>query len=118
MPRNDAAGRRAIPESTRLTLQAPLQRHARDEDGGRCRSIEIRFRGRFAYVDAQPAGEDVPDEGPIHLCRLGYLGSAEHWEFAFYKYSDDRYEPSFLPSGSFVGSPEEAFDCAAFAYLS
>ena len=33
------------------------------------------------------------------------------------KYSDEKYEPSFLPSGMFVGTPEEAFDCAAQVYL-
>ena len=118
MPRNRAAGRPAIPESTRWTLRARLQRHARDVTGGRCRSIEIRFRGRFAYVDALSAGDDVSEESPIRLCRLGYLGNAERWDFSFYKYSDDTYERSFLPSGSFVGSPEEAFDCAALTYLS
>jgi hypothetical protein len=118
MPRSRAIAWRAIPESTRSALQTRLQRHGRDASGGRCRSIEIRFRGRFAYVDAQPAGDEVSDEAPIHLCRLGYLGNPEHWEFAFYKYSDNTYERSFLPSGSFVGSPEEAFDCAALAYLS
>ena len=117
MPRNGAGGR-AIPENTRLTLRARLQRHARDASGRRCSLVEIRFRGQFAYVDARPAGDDLPDEVPLHLCRLGYLGNPEHWEFAFYKYSDDTYERSFLPSGSFVGSPEEAFDCAALAYLS
>ncbi len=54
---------------------------------------------------------------PTRLCRLGYLGRADLWEFAFFKYSDERYEPSVLPSGAFVGTPEEAFDCAAQAYL-
>jgi hypothetical protein len=37
--------------------------------------------------------------------------------FAFFKYSDEKYEPSFLPSGAFMGTPEEAFDCAAQVYL-
>ena len=74
--------------------------------------------GRCAYVDALPVLDGEPDEAPIHLCRLGYLGQAERWQFAFYKYSGDSYEPSCLPSGSFTGSPEEAFDCAAFTYPS
>ena len=54
---------------------------------------------------------------PTHLCRLGYLGSPDRWEFAFFKYSDEKYEPSFLHSGEFAGTPEEAFDCAAQVYL-
>lgn len=118
MPPNGAAGRRAIPESARLTLLARLRRHARETAGLCGHTIDVRFRGRFAYLDALPAGDAVPEEPPIRLCRLGYLGNAERWEFAFYKYSNDVYEPSFLPSGSFVGSPEDAFDCAALTYLS
>lgn len=54
---------------------------------------------------------------PIHLCRLGYLGSPDRWEFAFFKYSDEKYKPSLLPSGSFAGTPEEAFDCSGHVYL-
>lgn len=118
MPHSRAAGGRAVPETTRWTVRARLERHAKEEWNGRCRAIDVRFRGRFAYVDALPVLDGGPDEAPIHLCRLGYLGQAERWQFAFYKYSGDSYEPSCLPSGSFTGSPEEAFDCAAFTYPS
>lgn len=82
----------------------------------------------YAYVDALPAERDEPEglEGdepgeleptPLQLCRLGYLESKDRWAFAFYKYSDESYEPSILPSGQFAGEPEEAFDCAAAVYL-
>ena len=57
------------------------------------------------------------DATPLQLCRLGYLASVERWAFAFYRYSDEAYEPSVFPSGSFEGSPEEAFDCSAGVYL-
>jgi hypothetical protein len=117
MPHSRTAGGRAVPETTRWTVRARLERHAKEEWDGRCRAIDVRFRGRFAYVDALPVLDGGPDEAPIHLCRLRYLGQADRWEFAFYTYSGARYEPSCLPSGSFVGSPEEAFDCAALTYL-
>jgi hypothetical protein len=53
---------------------------------------------------------------PIHLCRLRYFGNNE-WGFAFYTYSNEKYETSIYPSGSFVGTPEEAFATAASVYL-
>lgn len=84
----------------------------------------MRFRGRYAYVDAYPVKEDLlPGASaeeigrikspPIHLFRLGYLGNIDQWEFAFYKYSTETYQPSFTIAGSFVGTPEEAFDTGA-----
>ncbi len=39
------------------------------------------------------------------------------WGFAIYRASHDDYEDSFLPSGNFAGSPEEAIDCACGLYL-
>jgi hypothetical protein len=90
--------------------------------------VVVRFHGAFAYVDAFPLEPQfmfgvTPEERaqieatPTHLCRLGYLGRADVWVFAFFKYSDEKYEPSYLPSGASVGTPEEAFDCAAQVYL-
>jgi hypothetical protein len=109
-------------------LRARLERHVRTHWKDRCREVVVRFRGTFAYVDAFPLHHQfmpgtTPDQQaqieatPTHLCRLGYLGRADLWTFAFFKYSDEKYEPSFLPSGASVGTPEEAFDCAAQVYL-
>jgi hypothetical protein len=47
-----------------------------------------------------------------HLCRLRHCGQ-DRWSIAFYKYSDERYEPSFFASGEQVGTPEEGFDVGA-----
>jgi hypothetical protein len=123
-----SARRRGIPDHVRLTLRTRLERHALDRWEEHCRGIDVRFRGSFAYVDAlQKNGSHLPDTPqetrdlidatPTYLCRLGYLGSPDQWAFAFYKYSDEIYEPSFPPSGAFEGTPEEAFDCAASVYL-
>jgi hypothetical protein len=123
-----SARRQGIPEQMRVALRTRLERHARDRWGEHCHAIDVRFRGPFAYVDVlQKNGSHLPDTPaetrdlidatPTRLCRLGYLGSPESWAFAFYKYSDEIYEPSFLPSGAFEGTPEEAFDCAAGVYL-
>jgi len=121
-------GKPGISEYTRAALCRRLERHALEHWGGHCRAIDVRFRGTFAYVDAFRASNwhspDTPadvraqiDATPTHLCRLGYTGSADRWSFAFYKYSDEAYEQSILPSGAFAGTPEEAFDCAAQVYL-
>lgn len=134
MPRRTAPARRpggtarrpAVPAQVRAGLVERLERHAHERWGERCRAVTVRFRGAFAYVDAISATtwnlRDEPlsvDEAATetHLCRLGYIGSPDLWAFAFYKYSDERYEPSVLPSGDFAGSPEQAFDCAASVYL-
>ncbi|MCW8173472.1 hypothetical protein D8S78_22540 [Natrialba swarupiae] len=53
---------------------------------------------------------------PTKLCRLTWTGDPDSWGFAFYKYSDDRYEPSISLDGSFAGSPESCFDTAAQLY--
>jgi hypothetical protein len=58
-----------------------------------------------------PNGEVVP------LCRLRYGGYANDWGFAFYAGRSGTYEDSVLPSGSFIGTPEEALDCACGACL-
>jgi hypothetical protein len=75
-------------------------------------SVDVRFRGRFAYVDGElPGGEVLP------LCRLRYSGSASRWGFAIWLASRDGYQDSVLPSGLPIGAPEEALDCACGLYL-
>ena len=103
---------RSIPLTAQWALAARLERHAATEWKEQCRAVTVRFRGSFAYVDAVGS-----DGSPVHLCRLGYLGSRDRWEFAFYKYSSEKYERSFTLAGSFTATPEEAFDTSAFAYL-
>ncbi len=122
MPRTLTRGsRRQIPEAVRVALRRRLEEHAAAKWAGRCRSIIVRFRSDFAYVDAYATSSSVEDgdqDVPVRLCRLGYMGNPQRWAFAFFKYSDETYEPSLAFLGSFVVTPEEAFDCAASVYLS
>ncbi len=122
------APRRRIPRAAQEALRARVERHARTKWKGHCRAVVIRFRGAFACVDAFPLKQHhlpgtSPEERarldaiPVHLCRLGYLGSSDFWEYAFFKYSDEKYAPSVVASGSFVATPEQAFDCSAGVYL-
>ena len=120
--------RRSIPEGVRADLVTRLERHVSRKWKQQCREVVVRFRGGHAYVDAFPAKQYYPpgttktqkaeiDVIPVHLCRLDYLGHPKEWGFAFYKYSDEKYETAILPSGSFTGTPEECFNCTATVYL-
>jgi len=122
------APRGPIPKHVQDALRARLEKHARTKWKGRCRDVIIRFRGAFAYVDVYPMNAwympgTTPEEKaridatPTHVCRLGFLGNPDIWEYAFYKYSDGKYEPSVVASGSFEATPEDAFDCSAMVYL-
>ena len=99
------------PASTKTSLGQKLRARARERwpelDG-----IDIRFRGKFAYVTGQlPSGQNLP------LCRLRYVGYASTWGFAIYRASHDDYQDNYLPSGQPSGTPEEALDCACGLYL-
>jgi hypothetical protein len=131
----DSGGVR-IPEPVKRRTEARLRRDAEQHFAGRYTGLEIRFRGQFCYVDAytepEPLGPGWPPPDwpetreeylerlratPTHLCRLRYFGDEERWGFAFYTYSNERYELSVFPSGEFLGPPEEAFRVSAGVYL-
>jgi hypothetical protein len=122
------ASKGPIPKHVQDALRSRLEKHARTKWKGRCREVIIRFRGAFAYIDAlavntwympgtTPEEKARIDATPTHLCRLSYLGNSDLWEYAFYKYSDEKYKTSVVASGSFEATPEEAFDCSAWVYL-
>jgi hypothetical protein len=100
-----------IPDSARRALARRLDIR-RQERWPDLLDINIRYRGSFAYVEGVTA-----DDGSLPLCRLRYLGSPQEWGFAIYLASNDRYEDSILPRGSFTGAAEEALDCACGLYL-
>ena len=101
----------AIPDSTKVSLQQRLTRHAHAR-WPTLTGIEVRYRAGFAYVDAK-----LPDGDRIPLMRLRYQRSAHLWGFAIYLASHDSYQDSFLPNGLPAGSPEDALDCACGLYL-
>ncbi len=93
------------PESTKSSLSQRLRSHAAQHWPQL--SLDIRFRGPFAYLDGQ-LGHDEP----FPLCRQRYRGCASTWGFALYLYSSGTYEDQILPTGSPAGSPEDAPDYA------
>ena len=129
------SGGRPIPDAVKHEVEARLQRYAADHFAGRYTRLDVRFRAQFCYVDAYtepnlppgwppPGGRETREEAlarlrqtPTHLCRLRYFGDAERWGFAFYTYSNERYELSVFPSGEFLGPPEDALQVSAQLYL-
>jgi hypothetical protein len=103
---------KAPPESTKASLNARLNSHVRAH-WPTLAGAQIRYRTNFAYIDGRRH-----DGTTLKLCRLRYGGSAHLWGFAIYRASHDDYEDSYLPTGTLVGSPEEALDCACGLYLS
>jgi len=99
------------PTSTKSTLGQRLSARA-GERWPALRSVQVRFRGQFAYVNGE-----LNDGEVLALCRLRYAGSASTWGFAIYRASHNDYENSYLPTGLAAGSPEEALDCACGLYL-
>jgi len=131
-----ARGGKAIPETVKWSTEQRIQQYAREHFAGKYARLEIRFRGQFCYVDAftepepprpgwpPPDWHETPEEyverlrnTPTHLCRLRYSGGPDRWEFAFYTYSNQKYETSIFATGEFIGTPEDAFELAANAYL-
>lgn len=116
-----------VQERTRRRILAYAEKHY----AGKYTRIDVRFRGNLCYIDAytEPSApgkvqlsvlRESPQEyverlrnTPTHLCRLRYFGDQDSWSMAFYKYSDEKYEPSFFNNGTFHGTPEEAFETSA-----
>jgi len=133
--RDPDAGGVTIPEAVKRRTEQRIRRYAEEHFAGKYTRLEVRSRGQFCYVDAYTEPEDMPGwpppdwpeskeeylermrNMPTHLCRLRYFGDEERWGFAFYTYSNEKYELSMFPSGDFFGTPEEAFATAAEAYL-
>jgi hypothetical protein len=125
-----------VPEAVKRRTEERIRRFAETHFAGRYTRLDIRFRGQFCYIDAykepEPLGPGWPPADwpesreeyldrlrntPTHLCRLRYFGNEEGWGFAFYTYSNERYELSMFPSGEFYGPPEDAFQVSAQLYL-
>jgi len=121
---------KSIPEAVQASVRQRIEAHAAKHYSGRYARLDIRFRGRFCYVDAfkEPDKNDTPPswfEGtaaqwlqrlrdmPTHLIRLTYMGNPDKWELAFFTYSNEKYSECVFPDGRFEGKPEAGFDTGA-----
>jgi hypothetical protein len=119
-----------IPAAVKERTKKRLEVHAKKHYDGKYTRLNIRFRGKFCYIDAYTEPDPMPDYTPpgfesheafvehvrnipTHLGRLRYFGDEEAWSYAFYKYSDEKYELCIMQNGDFYGTPEDAFDTGA-----
>ena len=124
-----------IPDAVRNRTRQRILAYAEKHYTGKYTRIDVRFRGKFCYIDAYTEPVVAPGWPPpdspetreeyierlrntaTHLCRLRYFGKEDAWAFAFYTYSNEQYEPALFPNGTFMGTPEEAFETSANVYL-
>ena len=111
--RGGAKGTTSIPEDVRRRVRAVVERFNHDNlEPGRCQ-YEARFRGAYCYLYRLDLGR----EGPI--CRLGYKGEVDNWEFAIFKWSTESYDPRewmFPGAGLVDGTVEGAMRAGLEAY--
>lgn len=125
------SGGRKIPDSIKPGVCKRILDYAEKHYAGKYTRIDVRFHGKFCYIDAytEPSAPDdsflkVIGESreeyierlrnsPIHLCRLRFFGNENRWSMAFYTYSHEKYEPCYFHNGSWEGTPEEAFATSA-----
>ena len=130
---NPHTGGVKISSAKQSEVRQRIERYAASNYAGRYIRLEIRFRGALCYIDAftepqPPSPSQLKITGetkeqfierlrsfPTHLGRLRYFGG-DRWSYAFYMYSNERYEPTVFHSGDWFGTPEEAFDIGA-SYL-
>lgn len=112
MPRTTATKSKSLTPGIAEELEDRLMAHAASQ-WPTCHGVFVRVRGQFAYVDVLAEGEPEPEP----LFRLRYTGDPDTWEFAYFTWSRETYEPSFLMTGLPFGTPEDCFDTAAMPLL-
>lgn len=126
------SGGKKIPDSIKPRISQRILLHAKNHYTGKYNRIEVWFRGKFCYIDAYTEPFVASDydpklfddksreqriaelrDIPIHLCRLRFFGDEDRWSMAFYSYSQMKYDPCVFDNGTWLGTPEEAFDTSA-----
>ena len=106
---NPQVGGTKVPLAVRRRTEQRIRAYAQANYRGKFNRLEVRFRGALCHVDAYV--DDCPNF-PLHLCRLRYFRE-DLWSMAFYTYSNEKYEPCVFRDGTFLGTPEEAFEVSS-----
>jgi len=105
--------KKGIPDEVRAQVDAIVEQFNKKELRGSRSFYVARYRSNYLYLDRNDWGR----VGPI--CRLKYNGAMDNWDFAIFKYSDERYDPEewFFPGGGYVdGTVEGAMRAGLEAY--
>ena len=130
---NPHTGGKSIPPAVKARTERRILDYAAKHHSGKFTRIDVRFHGALCYIDAYtepdlprgiapPTGETRAQwierlrNTPTHLCRIRYFGNEDRWSFAWYTYTHEKYEPSFLITGEDHGTPEEAFETSALFF--
>jgi hypothetical protein len=104
---------KTIPKEVKAQVEEIVQRFNQDVIKDPRYFYTARYRGRFLYLDRGMA----ISAGPV--CRLTYTSAMDGWEFAIFKYSDERYDSDewFFPGSEHIdGTVEGAMRAGLEAY--
>lgn len=73
--------------------------------------VDVKFRSQFCYVGTKEDNRVMP------VCRIRYFGRLETLSYAFYTYSNEKYQSSWLSDGKETGTLEAILDSCG-VYLS
>ncbi len=75
-----------IPDVTKTQVEQQVSAFNREVIQDPNVSYQPRYRGAFLYLDRCDYGQ------VDSICRLQYTGRIDRWEFAIFRYSDERYD--------------------------
>jgi hypothetical protein len=131
---NPHTGGKSSPFAVKIRTERRILDYADRHYPGKFARIDGRFRGALCYIDAftepEPPQGLAPPPGetrdqwigrlrntPTHLCWIRYFGNEDRWNFAWYTYAYEKYEPSILITGEDHGTSEEAFETSAHFFV-
>lgn len=80
--------KKSIPDDVKAAVAATIEQFNQNVGRQYQTTYVPRYRGNHLYLDRIDFGGN---QGPI--CRLTFTGDLSSWDFAIYKYSDNRYDP-------------------------
>ena len=90
--------RKGIPDSIKKQVEEIVTRFNKEVIKDPDQFYVPRYRGRYLYLDRK-------DFGTLgQVCRLGFNGKIDNWDFAIFKYSTERYDDDewFFPGSQLV----------------
>ncbi len=102
-----------IPDVTKTQVEQQVSAFNREVIQDPNVSYQPRYRGAFLYLDRCDYGQ------VDSTCRLQYTGTIDRWEFAIFRYSDERYDADewLFPGSEHVdGTLEGAMRAGLAAY--